>query len=151
MVELADALDSKSRVATPRVGSSPTFGTNCVAPTGASFFSEQGGVAVYRQYNERAGISLEQGTPAVPQDNRYHLLRAGVIVASLPSLKRAMAAYKKLVEEALQGDETPPDRAPAKDKRIDPVKESTERYLDAKDAYWTNSHKYRRGGRLGRR
>ncbi len=110
---------------------------------------------MYRQYNERAGVSLEQGTPAVPPDNRYYLLRSGETVGVFPSLKRAMAAYQKLVQETLAGnsEEAPGDDAAAgrKDKKVDPVKESTERFLDAKDAYWANSHKYRRGGRLGRR
>lgn len=111
---------------------------------------------MYRQYNERAGISLEQNTPAVPGDNRYYLLQAGKTVGAYPSLKRAMTAYKKLLGELLGGGakpETPGggEASAAKEKRVDPVKESTERFLDAKDAYWTNSHKYRRGGRLGRR
>jgi hypothetical protein len=113
---------------------------------------------VYRQYNERAAVSLEQGTPAVPADDRYHLLRRGEIVATFPSLKRAMTAYHKLVEEVLAqgsaGDSSADSEAEAdarKDKKVDPVKESTERFLDAKDAYWTNAHKYRHGGRLGHR
>lgn len=108
---------------------------------------------MYRQYNEKAGVSLEQGTPAVPADNRYYLLRNGEAVGSFPSLKRGMTAYQKLVQEQLarlSGDEAGAAAA-AKEKRLDPVKESTERFLDAKDAYWTNSHKYRRGGRLGHR
>jgi hypothetical protein len=112
-------------------------------------------MAVYRQYNERAGVSLEQGTPAVPADNRYHLLRQGQPVGVYPTLKRAMNAYQRLVKEILGAE--PDSRgggtaaAHQEEKRVDPVKESTERFLDAKDAYWSNSHKYRRGGRLGRR
>ncbi|MDI6870928.1 MAG: hypothetical protein QME79_06150 [Bacillota bacterium] len=109
---------------------------------------------MYRQYNERAGVSIEQGTPSVPADNRYYLLRGGQTVGVFPNLKRAMAAYHKLVREILGGgaEEAPVQETPArKEKKVDPVKESTERFLDAKDAYWANSHKYRRGGRLGRR
>jgi hypothetical protein len=110
---------------------------------------------VYRQYNERVEVSLEQGTPAVPADDRFHLLRRGEPVGVFPSLKRAMTAYQKLVAEILaqrtaaEGDAE--GDAAKKDKKVDSVKESTERFLDAKDAYWTNSHKYRHGGRLGRR
>ncbi|MGE5554242.1 MAG: hypothetical protein ACM3XZ_10080 [Betaproteobacteria bacterium] len=110
---------------------------------------------MYRQYNQRAGVSLEQGTPAVPADNRYHLLHLGKLVGSYPSLKRAMNAYRKLVQEILgessDGSPAGEEGATRKEKKVDPVKESTERFLDAKDAYWANSHKYRRGGRLGRR
>lgn len=109
---------------------------------------------MYRQFNERAGVSLEQGTPDVPPDNKYYLRRGTEQVGSFPSLKRAMSAYQKLVQEILaqgaaEGAVDP--AAAAHEKKVDPVKESTERFLDAKDAYWANSHKYRRGGRLGRR
>ncbi len=110
---------------------------------------------MYRQYNERAGVSLEQGTPDVPDDNRYHLLRQGKPVGDFPSLKRAMNAYHKLIREILGGNHpegvSSGDMDSRKEKKVDPVRESTERFLDAKDAYWSNSHKYRRGGRLGRR
>ncbi|MGE5507797.1 MAG: hypothetical protein ACM3RP_04835 [Chitinophagales bacterium] len=109
---------------------------------------------MYKQYNEKAAISLEQGTASVPDDGRFYLLRDGEVIEAYPSLKRAQTAYKKLVDEVLSLIRTASAEAvegEAKEKRLDPVKESTERFLDAKDAYWANSHKYRRGGRLGRR
>ncbi|HHW15178.1 MAG TPA: hypothetical protein GXX28_09635 [Firmicutes bacterium] len=109
---------------------------------------------MYRQYNERVGVSLEQGTPAVPDDERYYLRRGEEIVGSYPTLKRAQTAYLKLVREELarMTASSPADSVSASsEKKVDPVKESTERFLDAKDSYWSNAHKYRRGGRLGRR
>lgn len=109
---------------------------------------------MYRQYNEKAAISLEQGTAGVPDDGRFYLLRSGEVVEAFPSLKRAQAAYKRLVDEVLaliRSANAEGAEGEAKEKRLDAVKESTERFLDAKDAYWANSHKYRRGGRLGRR
>lgn len=109
---------------------------------------------MYRQYNERLGIALEQGTPAVPDDGRYYLKRGEELVGSYPSLKRAQTAYHKLVQQELArvAPSSPAEGgAAANEKKVDPVKESTERFLDAKDSYWSNAHKYRRGGRLGRR
>ena len=54
---------------------------------------------MYRQFNERAGISIEQGTDKVPNDNRYYVLSDGKIVGGFRSIKRAEDTYRKLVAE----------------------------------------------------
>jgi len=54
---------------------------------------------MYRQLNERAGISIEQGTDNVPNDNKYHVLQEGKVVGSFRSLKQAEEIYRKLVAE----------------------------------------------------
>lgn len=64
---------------------------------------------MYRQFNERAGISIEQGTGKVPDDGKYYVLQDGEIVGSFKSLKEAEETYRKLVEEkALPPLEAPP-------------------------------------------
>jgi len=54
---------------------------------------------MYRQLNERAGISIEQGTDKVPDDNKYHVIQDCKIVGSFRSLKQAEVVYRKLVTE----------------------------------------------------
>ena len=68
------------------------------------------GLSVYRCFNERAGISIEQGTDKVPDDGKYYVLKDGEIVERLKSLKTAEEAYRKLVEEK----NLPPLEAPVK-------------------------------------
>ena len=54
---------------------------------------------MYRQVNERAKISIEQGTDKVPADNKYHVINDGCIVGSFRGLKAAQAIYQKLIAE----------------------------------------------------
>jgi hypothetical protein len=54
---------------------------------------------MYRQFNERAGISIEQNTQNVPEDSRYYVLEEGKIVKHFRSLKAAQVVYQKLVDE----------------------------------------------------
>jgi hypothetical protein len=54
---------------------------------------------MYRQTNERAGISIEQGTSKVPNDTKFYVLKDDQIVGSYRSFKQADAVYKKLVAE----------------------------------------------------
>ena len=65
---------------------------------------------MYRCFNERAGISIEQGTDKVPDDGKYYVLKDGENVECLKSLKTAEEAYRKLVEEK----NLPPLEAPVK-------------------------------------
>lgn len=54
---------------------------------------------MYRQLNQRAGISIEQNTGSVPEDGRYYVLKEGKIVKHFHSLKAAQTVYQKLVDE----------------------------------------------------
>lgn len=65
---------------------------------------------MYRQFNERAGISIEQGTGKVPDDGKYYVLQDGEIVGTFKSLKKAEGTYKKLIKEK----RLPPLETPAK-------------------------------------
>ena len=55
--------------------------------------------SMYRQFNERAGISIEQDTANVPNDGKYYVLKDGEIVANYKNLKAANEMYRKLVED----------------------------------------------------
>jgi hypothetical protein len=47
----------------------------------------------YRQALEEHGLSLEQGTPTVPNDGCYYVLRKGEVVGRFKSLRAAQAFY----------------------------------------------------------
>jgi len=65
---------------------------------------------MYRQFNERAGISIEQNTGNVPEDGRYYVLKEGKIVKHFRSLKAALAVYRQLVDQkGLQPLMKPPE------------------------------------------
>lgn len=100
----------------------------------------------YRHYVPTLCVSLEKNTERVPNDDKYHLVHDGEIVASFSSLKRGESRFRQLLAES--GHE--PQRLPGG--TIDAAKLDVERYLDAKEEYWGSSHKYRsRGGKLGNR
>lgn len=49
---------------------------------------------MYRQH--LGDLSIEEGTPVVPADGRYHVVRAGTIVRSFKTLKGASVLYATL-------------------------------------------------------
>lgn len=49
----------------------------------------------YKQTNLKANISLERGTPTVPNDGRYHLIVDGQVKDSYKALKTGKDAYEK--------------------------------------------------------
>ena len=101
--------------------------------------------AFFRLDVPEIGLSIEQNTENVPHDGRYHVVKAGAIVASYPSLKRARDRLQKLKEEA--GYQPTLDAAAEKS----PAKEHVERLMDAASSYWGASHKFRGGGGKGGR
>ena len=49
----------------------------------------------YKQTNLKANVSLERGTPNVPNDGRYHLIVDGQVKESYKALKTGKDAYEK--------------------------------------------------------
>jgi|GEM_PF-3071206 hypothetical protein len=48
---------------------------------------------------ERASLSVEQGTPNVPDDGKYYIVHRGCVVGKYKSLKQAEKLYKKILSE----------------------------------------------------
>lgn len=99
----------------------------------------------YRHFIPEINLSIEKNTAKVPADGRFHIVRTGVIMQSFRSRKLAEDKFRQLVKESgfkpkmLEND------------RMNPMNESIERYMMAKDAFWAEGPKYRsRGGRGGR-
>lgn len=51
---------------------------------------------MFRQSNPATGFTIEEGTPAVPADGRYHVLDGGVVRFSYRSLNDARRKYRAL-------------------------------------------------------
>ena len=54
---------------------------------------------MYREYNPRAKVSIEEGTDKVPPDRKYYVLRDDKIMKGFRSLKAAKPLYKQIIEE----------------------------------------------------
>lgn len=54
---------------------------------------------MYRQYNQRANLSIENGTGAVPLDGKYYVINDGNLVRGFRGLKAAQELYQKLLQE----------------------------------------------------
>jgi hypothetical protein len=48
----------------------------------------------FKQQVPRLALSVEQGTPAVPDDGLYHLVQDGSILASFKRREEALRAYR---------------------------------------------------------
>lgn len=48
---------------------------------------------------ERASLSIEQGTPNVPDDGKYYVVHQGYVAGKYKSLKQAQKLYKKILSE----------------------------------------------------
>lgn len=99
----------------------------------------------YKHYIPKAGLSVERHTEAVPNDGKYYLLRDGEIVHAFRSLKQAEQRFR----EMLEGLDYSPQPVATNVRSQSEI--FVERYLDAKDMYWAESHRFRgKGGRGGR-
>ena len=67
----------------------------------------------YRVATPALGLSVEQGTPAAPDDGRYHVLFQGELVASYRSEKKALQVYRAKRRELIDaGWELPKPEGP---------------------------------------
>ena len=97
----------------------------------------------YRQQIPQIELSIERATESVPDDNKYYVIQNGQPLGSFRSLKPAQQLFRRVLADS---GYTP---KPVETQKS--VSEMvTERYMEAKDAYWANSHRYRSGGGKGR-
>lgn len=99
----------------------------------------------YRHIIPQLNLSIERNTGKVPNDGRFYIVRDGHIIESFRYIKKAEERFRQLVKESGYK----PDVSPVKPWSA--ADEELERYLDAKELYWAESHKYReKGGKGGR-
>ena len=98
----------------------------------------------YRQFIPDLELSVERATDGVPHDGKYHVLKSGRNLGSFRVLKQAQTLFKQVLGES--GYQPPP---PPEGKSQSEM--LTDRYLESKDLYWADSHKFvSSGGRGGR-
>lgn len=99
----------------------------------------------YRHFIPKIDLSIEKNTSNVPNDGRFHIVKAGRVIQSFRSRKLAEERFRQVLAES--GFKPEPPRP----EQINPVDESMERYAMAKDMFWAEGPKYRKtGGRGGR-
>jgi hypothetical protein len=99
----------------------------------------------YRHIIPQLNLSIERNTAKVPNDGRFYIVREGQIIESFRSIKKAEEKFRQLVKDSGYK----PKVSPTKPRTA--ADEELERYLDAKELYWAESHKYRgKGGKGGR-
>ncbi len=98
----------------------------------------------YRQSIHELDLSIERATDAAPDDGKYYVIRSGQVLGSYGTLKRAQEVFRRVVQES--GYKPAPT-----DSGKTPSEMLTDRYMEAKDLYWANSHKHRSGGGRGGR
>jgi hypothetical protein len=98
--------------------------------------------------NKVLGLSLEQGTENVPDDNKYYLLLHGETVRSFSSQKKAMEGFNRLREELGFAPPPPPDDlSPAE--KVQQERVWMEYYRS--EEYWGSASSFRSGGKLSNR
>lgn len=102
----------------------------------------------YRQYLEPLGVAIERNTPRVPPDGFYYVLREGATLGRFRTLKQAQLLYRRVIAEVGWRPDPMQQESGAGASR-----ESIERYLDEKDRYWAESHRFtsKTGRGMGRR
>jgi hypothetical protein len=92
----------------------------------------------YQQFLPTLALSIERGTPNVPDDGAYHLRRDGVEIGSYRSLKAAQKAWRKILEDQ--------DWKPlAKDRKSPSEMADAERRAadrDARNEYWHSGRRH---------
>ena len=101
--------------------------------------------AFYKQSLPPLGLSIERDTECTPDDKRYYVLQDGQMLGSFATLRAAQALYKQVIADS--GFQPKPQDGSGKTAS----EMMTERYLEAKEFYWADSHKHRAGGGRGGR
>jgi hypothetical protein len=102
----------------------------------------------YRQQLPNLDLAVERATERTPDENQFHVFYRGELVGSHKKLLAAQAQFKQLRDES---GWTPPER---KDDLTPEQKLARERELYQRSVYleyWSQSHKFRGGGRPKRK
>jgi hypothetical protein len=90
----------------------------------------------------KCGVSIERGTPEVPDDGRYHVVVDGEIVLSTNVEAAALAEFEDIREQRRA-----PQRARLREEQAEAA------YRAMRDAFWDKkiTRDSRKGGRVGRK
>jgi len=96
-------------------------------------------------------IVIEKSTPNVPKDGRYHVIFKNNIVYSTKILKLAQSKFNVLLEEIGYSPNKTGERLTQEDIKDTLNKQRLDQLSKSYDAFWDNSYKFRKGGRLNKR
>lgn len=100
---------------------------------------------MYRHSLPALNLSIERLTENVPCDGKYYVLRDGETVGVFRSLKQATRLFRQIVDESgYKPEEVSMSKEALRNAEMN-------RYFEAKELYWAESHKYRGGGGRGGR
>jgi hypothetical protein len=104
--------------------------------------SDSGGT--YRHFIPKLDLAVERYTVNVPNDGRYHIVKAGKVIQSFRSMKQAQERFKQLLlESGVKHEPLPIAKA-------NPSDEAIERYALAKQIFRAEGAKFRKKGGRGR-
>lgn len=92
----------------------------------------------YKQRLPALGLSIERGTPDVPDDGAFHLLRDGVELRSYRSLAAAQKAWKTIVAES--GWQPAPKVIRSPEEMLEAERSAADR--DARNEYWHSGRRH---------
>lgn len=96
-------------------------------------------------------IFIEKSTQNVPLDGKYHIVTANKIVYSTKVLKFAQLKFATLLKEMGYSPKKMEEKPTADDVKDMLNKQRSDQLSKAYDAFWDNSYKFRKGGRLNKR
>ncbi len=96
-------------------------------------------------------IAIERNTTNVPRDGRYNVVLKNKIVYSTKVLKLAQLKFDVLLKEMGYLPKKIEEKPTADDVKDMLNKQRFDQLAKSYDAYWDNSSKFRKGGRLNKR
>jgi hypothetical protein len=98
----------------------------------------------YEREHPPTSLALKRGTPDVPADGSFHLLRDGAAVASFRREREALVAFRHAIQES---GWTPPDNP---ESRLNVAALAAEEVASRAEEFWHSASKFRRRGGKGR-
>lgn len=95
----------------------------------------------YKHFIPQINLSIEKNTTVVPCDGKFYIVKEGKIVKGFRTKKAAEELFKDMVKQSGFKPE------PQQEKPFDAATEALERYAMAKDQFWAEGARRKKGGR----
>lgn len=106
---------------------------------------------MFKEAVPHLGVSLEQGTPDVPDDGQYHVVHNGAVVFSAVSQRKATVEYQRIRDELRKDDPGTGWTPPTREERLRREKAESDLYAVRADSYRRREGiDQRKGGKGGR-
>ena len=104
----------------------------------------------FKQTAEGFNLSLEKDTSSVPKDGKFHILFQERIIFSSKSLPQSRKKFGQILNELGYDLKI---KGKTKDNNLKELveRDKAARFFNSYEQYWDSSHKFKKGGRLGKR